>query len=97
MPKARGVQGKETEGLHQRVDAAVPEAKSGGTLLLDNDGLGDGIKVVTPIRQSWLRCSTRKRRRLAAKPISRNAGRLERARPISKSYVSLIVVSVRRA
>ena len=46
MPKARGVEGKETEGLHQRVDAPVPEAESGSTLLLDNDGLGDGVKVV---------------------------------------------------
>src|SRR5436190_19853855 len=46
MPKARGVEGNETEGLHQRVDAPVPEAESGSTLLLDNDGLGDGVKVV---------------------------------------------------
>ncbi len=46
MPKAGRVQGKETESVHQRVDAAVPDAKSGGTLLLDNDGLGDGVKVV---------------------------------------------------
>src|SRR5206468_6932585 len=30
-PKTRGVEGKETEGLHQRVDAAVPEAESGGS------------------------------------------------------------------
>ena len=48
MSKAGRVQRKETEGLHQRVDAAVPEAKSDGTLLLDNDGLGDGVKVVVP-------------------------------------------------
>jgi len=50
-----------------------------------------------PTIGSWLMVWTRSRRRLAWKPISRRAGRFVSRFPIPKSWVSLIVVSVRRA
>ncbi len=45
----------------------------------------------------WLSRWTPSRRLLAEKPTSRSAGRLVSRLPISKSQVSLIVVSVRSA
>jgi len=50
-----------------------------------------------PVIGSWPSRWTWSRRRLAEKPISRNAGRLVSRLPIEKSVVSLIVVSVRSA
>ena len=54
-------------------------------------------RASVPVIGSWLSRWTRSRRRLAEKPISRSAGRLVSRFPISKSRVSLMVVSVRRA
>ena len=38
MPKAGGSEGEETECVHERVDAAVAEAETGGPLRADEDG-----------------------------------------------------------
>src|SRR3989454_10264004 len=40
------IQGEQTEGLHQREDAAIAEAEARGALGVDDDGLGDGVKVI---------------------------------------------------
>ena len=46
MPKAGGREGEETERVHERVDAGVAEAETGGPLVLDENGGGDGVEVV---------------------------------------------------
>ena len=46
MSKASRIQGEQTEGLHQREDAAIAEAEARGALGVDDDGLGDGVKVI---------------------------------------------------
>jgi hypothetical protein len=85
MPDAAGVQRKEREHLHQGEDAAIAQPQCGGALGVEDDGAGQAVGASSPIRQWWLRYSRRRRRRLAAKPISRRAARLRSAQPISKS------------
>ena len=46
MANAGGRQRKETERVHERVDARVAEAKAGGALIVDEDGRGDGVELV---------------------------------------------------
>jgi hypothetical protein len=71
--------------VQERIHAPVAEVEARGPLIVNEDGRRDGVQAVFPMRQSWLTDSTCNNRRLAAKPISRRAGRLRRARPISKS------------
>ena len=85
MPEAGGGKCEEAEGVHQCVDAAVAEAKTGGPLSWTSTGAVTAWRWSSPMRQSWLRDSTCNNRRLAAKPISRSAGRLWSARPMAKS------------
>ena len=46
MPEARRGEREETERVHERVDAAVAEAKAGGALIVDEDGGHDGVQAV---------------------------------------------------
>jgi len=46
MAKAGRIQGEEAEGLHQREHAAIAEAEARRALSVDDDGLGDGVKVI---------------------------------------------------
>src|SRR4029453_7691523 len=46
MAKPGRSDGKETERLHERVDAAVAEAQAGGALIADEPGGDDGVPAV---------------------------------------------------
>lgn len=46
MSKAGGCEGKETERVHECVNAAVAEAQASGPLVLNQDGGRDGVEVV---------------------------------------------------
>lgn len=48
MAEAGGREGEETEGVHERVDAAVAEAEARGSLLVDDDGRRHGVQAVFP-------------------------------------------------
>ena len=37
MAKARGLEGEETQCMHERVDATIPEAQPSGVLIVDDD------------------------------------------------------------
>jgi len=88
MAKSGRRQGKQTERVHERLDAAVAEAEAGGALVLDDDRCGDSVEAVFADQAVVAKRFAHSRRRLASKPISRSAGRLRSARPISKSFSS---------
>jgi hypothetical protein len=46
MSKASWAQGKQTEGLHQREDAAIAEAEARRALGVDDNRLGDGVEMI---------------------------------------------------
>ena len=46
MAKAGRAERKETEGLHQREDAAIAQAERRGALGVDDDGLCQGVEMV---------------------------------------------------
>ncbi len=46
MAKAGGAQRKQTERLHEGQNTAISQAERRGALRLDDDGLGEGVKVV---------------------------------------------------
>ena len=46
MPKARGREGDETERVHERVHATIPEAQTRGALIVDDDRGRDGVQAV---------------------------------------------------
>ena len=46
MPEAGGGERKETERVHERVDATVAEAEASPALVVHEDGRGDGVETV---------------------------------------------------
>lgn len=48
MAEPGGRERKETEGVHQRVDAGIAEPEAGGPLLVEDDRRGDGVETVFP-------------------------------------------------
>ena len=48
MPKAGRREREETERVHQRVDAAIAEPETGGSLISDDDGGRDGVQPIVP-------------------------------------------------
>jgi hypothetical protein len=46
MAKPGGRERKETEGMHQRVDAGIAEPEAGRPLIVDDDRGRDGVETV---------------------------------------------------
>ena len=90
-------QTKHQQRTEQRQHRRVGEAQTAGPLTIHFHRFVHARNASSPITQSWLSCWTSRRRRLAVKPIFRNAGRFVSPLLTLKSRGLLMVVSVRNA